>query len=170
MTPWTSAHQASLSVTNSQSMLQLMSIKSLMPSNHLIRPPLWHRPIIPLELHIFIVIFTHSPSIILCDFTPHISPKYLKSQFSSVQFSSVTQSCLTLCDPMNCSTPGLHSYNLSLVMRSFKIYSLSNFQIYNIVLWTFFTMMYIISWELIYFITGSLDLLTTFTYFFHLPS
>ena len=26
---------------------------------------------------------------------------------TSVQFSSVTQSCLTLCDPMNCSTPGL---------------------------------------------------------------
>ena len=29
------------------------------------------------------------------------------SLFSSVQFRSVTQSCLTLCDPMNCSTPGL---------------------------------------------------------------
>ena len=28
-------------------------------------------------------------------------------EFYSVQFSSVTQSCLTLCDPMNCSTPGL---------------------------------------------------------------
>ena len=27
--------------------------------------------------------------------------------FSSVQFSSVTQSCPTPCDPMNCSTPGL---------------------------------------------------------------
>ena len=27
--------------------------------------------------------------------------------FRTVQFSSVTQSCLTLCDPMNCSTPGL---------------------------------------------------------------
>ena len=27
--------------------------------------------------------------------------------FSSVQFSSVSQSCPTLCDPMNCSTPGL---------------------------------------------------------------
>ena len=27
--------------------------------------------------------------------------------FSSVQFSSVAQSCLTLCSPMNCSTPGL---------------------------------------------------------------
>ena len=30
-----------------------------------------------------------------------------KSAFSSVQFSSVTQSCPTLCDPMNRSTPGL---------------------------------------------------------------
>ena len=28
-------------------------------------------------------------------------------QFSSVQFSSVAQSCPTLCDPKNCSTPGL---------------------------------------------------------------
>ena len=28
-------------------------------------------------------------------------------EFSSVQFSSVAQSCLTLCDPMNRSTPGL---------------------------------------------------------------
>ena len=27
--------------------------------------------------------------------------------YDSVQFSSVTQSCLTLCNPMNCSTPGL---------------------------------------------------------------
>ena len=30
-----------------------------------------------------------------------------QGKFSSVQFSSVAQSCLTLCDPMNCSTPGL---------------------------------------------------------------
>ena len=28
-------------------------------------------------------------------------------QFSSVQFTSVTQSCPTICNPMNCSTPGL---------------------------------------------------------------
>ena len=35
-TPWTAAHQASLSVTNSQSLLKLMSIESVMPSNHLI--------------------------------------------------------------------------------------------------------------------------------------
>ena len=35
-TPWTAAHQASLSIINSWSLLKLMSLKSLMPSNHLI--------------------------------------------------------------------------------------------------------------------------------------
>ena len=35
-TPWTAAHQASLSIINSWSLLKLMSIKSVMPSNHLI--------------------------------------------------------------------------------------------------------------------------------------
>ena len=35
-TPWTAARQASLSITNSQSLLKLMSIKSVMPFNHLI--------------------------------------------------------------------------------------------------------------------------------------
>ena len=35
-TPWTAARQASLSITNSQILLKLMSIESVMPSNHLI--------------------------------------------------------------------------------------------------------------------------------------
>ena len=35
-TPWTAARQASLSFSNSRSLLKLMSIKSVMPSNHLI--------------------------------------------------------------------------------------------------------------------------------------
>ena len=35
-TPWTAAHQASLSITNSQSLPKLMSIELVMPSNHLI--------------------------------------------------------------------------------------------------------------------------------------
>ena len=35
-TPWTTARQASLSITNSWSLLKLMSIESVMPSNHLI--------------------------------------------------------------------------------------------------------------------------------------
>ena len=38
-TPWTAAHQASLSITNSQSLLKLMSMELVMPSNYLI---LWH--------------------------------------------------------------------------------------------------------------------------------
>ena len=47
-TPWTAARQASLSITNSQSLLKLMSIELVMPSNHLIlcRPLL---PLIPLS-------------------------------------------------------------------------------------------------------------------------
>ena len=36
VTPWTAAHQASLSITNSWSLLKFMSIELVMPSNHLI--------------------------------------------------------------------------------------------------------------------------------------
>ena len=48
-TPWTAAHQASLSITNSQNLLKLMSIESVMPSNHLILrcPLLLLPPIFP---------------------------------------------------------------------------------------------------------------------------
>ena len=48
-TPWTAAHQASLSLTNSQSLLKLMSIELVMPYNHLIlcRPLLLPPSIFP---------------------------------------------------------------------------------------------------------------------------
>ena len=47
-TPWTAACQPSLSITNSRSLLKLMSIKSLMPSTHLILShPLLILPQIP---------------------------------------------------------------------------------------------------------------------------
>ena len=48
-TSWTAAHQASLSITNSQSLFKLMSIESMMPSNHLIfcRPLLFLPSIFP---------------------------------------------------------------------------------------------------------------------------
>ena len=36
VTPWTAAHQASLSITNSWSLLKFMSVEWVMPSNHLI--------------------------------------------------------------------------------------------------------------------------------------
>ena len=48
-TPWTAAHQASLFITHSQSLFKLMSIESVMPSNHLIlcHPLLFPPPVFP---------------------------------------------------------------------------------------------------------------------------
>ena len=52
--PWTAATQASLSVTNSQSFLKPVSIKSVMPSNHLILcRPLLLLPPIPPSIRVF---------------------------------------------------------------------------------------------------------------------
>ena len=49
MTPWTAARQASLSITNSRILIKLMSLKLVMPSNHLIlcRPLLFPPSIFP---------------------------------------------------------------------------------------------------------------------------
>ena len=53
-TPWTAALQALLSITNSQSLLKLMSIESVMPSNHLILCcPLLHPPSIFPNIRVF---------------------------------------------------------------------------------------------------------------------
>ena len=53
-TPWTAAHQASLPITNSQSLLKLMSIESEMPPNHLILcHPLLIRPSIFPSIRVF---------------------------------------------------------------------------------------------------------------------
>ena len=55
-TPWTAAHQASLSITNSWSLLKLMSIESVMPSNHLI---LCHPLILPPSIFPSIQVFSN---------------------------------------------------------------------------------------------------------------
>ena len=53
-TPWIAARQASLSITNSQSLLKLMSIESVMPSSHLILCcPLFLLPPIPPSVRVF---------------------------------------------------------------------------------------------------------------------
>ena len=53
-TPLTSAFQASLFITNSRSLLRLMSIESVMPSNHLIlHRPLLFLPPIPPSIRVF---------------------------------------------------------------------------------------------------------------------
>ena len=59
-TPWTAAYQASLSITNSQSLLKPMSIESVMPSNHLILC----RPLL-LLLSIFLSIRVFSNELVL---------------------------------------------------------------------------------------------------------
>ena len=72
-TPLTAAHQASLSNTNSGSLLKLMSIESVMPSNHLILcPPLLLLPLIFPTIRVF------SSEVVL-----HIRrPKYWSFSFS----------------------------------------------------------------------------------------
>ena len=53
-TPWITAHQTSLSITNSRSSLRLMSIESMMPSSHLILcHPLLLLPRIPPSIKVF---------------------------------------------------------------------------------------------------------------------
>ena len=53
-TPWIAARQASLSITNSQSLLKLMTIESVMPSSHLILcHPLLLLPLVPPSIRVF---------------------------------------------------------------------------------------------------------------------
>ena len=85
-TPWTVAGQASWSITNSWSLLKLISIKSVMPST----PLILCCPLL-LLLSIFPSIRVFSNESVLC------------IQFSSVQ----SLSRVRICDPMNRSTPGL---------------------------------------------------------------
>ena len=56
------------------------------------------------------------------------------------------------------------------MMKIFKIYSLSNFEVYNTIVLTIVIMLYIISPELIHLIIGSLCPLTPFTIFPHAHS
>ena len=53
VTPWTAARQASLSITSFRSLLKLMSIESVMPSNHLCHSLLLHPSILP-NIRVFI--------------------------------------------------------------------------------------------------------------------
>ena len=72
VTPWTAARQVSLSITNSQSLLKLMSIESVMPSNHLF---LFH-PLLPPAIFPGIQVFSNES--VLCI----RRPKYWSFSFS----------------------------------------------------------------------------------------
>ena len=64
-TPWTAAHQASLSLTNSRSLLKLMSIELVMSSNHLI---LCHPLLLPPSIFPSIRVFSNES--VLCNRWP----------------------------------------------------------------------------------------------------
>ena len=81
VTPWIAACQASLSITNSQSLLKLMSIESVMPSNHLI---LCHPLLLP-PIGLSIRVFSNESTL-------HIRwPKYwFQLQHQSLQWTPRT--------------------------------------------------------------------------------
>ena len=72
-TPWTAAHQASLSITNSWSLPKLTSIESVMPSNHLI---LCHHLLLPLSIFPSIRVFFNESAL------PIRCPKYWSFSFN----------------------------------------------------------------------------------------
>ena len=73
VTPWTAAHQTSLSITDSRSVLKLMSIESVMPSNHLI---LCHLLLFPPSIFPSLRVFSNESVL-------HIRwPKYCSFSFS----------------------------------------------------------------------------------------
>ena len=83
MTPWTAAQQASLSIPNFWSLLKLMSIKSVMPSDHLI---LCHSLLLPPSIFTSIRVFSnesvlHSRWPNYCSFSFSIS---LSSEYSGL--------------------------------------------------------------------------------------
>ena len=73
VTTWTAAHQASLSISNSWSLLKLMSIMSMMPSNHFI---LYHPLLLPPSIFPSIRVFSNDS--VLCI----MWPKYCSFSFS----------------------------------------------------------------------------------------
>ena len=73
MTPWAAAHQASLFITNSQSLFKLMSIESVMPTNHFI---FCHPTLFPPSIFPSIRVFSNASTL-------HIRrPKYWSFSFS----------------------------------------------------------------------------------------
>ena len=112
VTPWIAACQASLSITNSQSLLKLMSIKLVMPSNHLV---LCHHPFLLLP-SIFPSIRIFSNKSVLYIRWPKywsfsISPSNEHSGLISFRMVLVTASCTM-------SRTSVHSSSGSLPTRS----------------------------------------------------
>ena len=123
-TPWTAVHQASLFITNSRNLLKLMSIKSVMPSNHLIH--LLLLPSIFPSIRVFSkesVLHIRWPEYWSFSFSTSPSNEYsglisfsmdwfdlllfIHPIYNSLHMSAkLLQFCPTLCNPKDCSPLG----------------------------------------------------------------
>ena len=107
-TPWTAACQTSLSITNSQSMLKLLSMESVKPTNHLILcHPLLHLP----SVFPSIRVFSNESALPIWwpkywSFSFSISPSNEYSGIDSVQCESIT--LIDTCILKNPCIPGLY--------------------------------------------------------------
>ena len=128
-TPWTAAHQASLSITNLQNLLKLTSIESVLPSNHLIlcRPLLFLPSIFP-SIRVFSnesvlrircpnywnFSFSISPSNEYSGLISPCSPRDFQESSPTPQFKSINSSALRF----------LHSPTLTSIYDHWKNHSL----------------------------------------------
>ena len=114
--PWIAAHQASLSITNSRSLLKLMSIESVIPSSHLIlcRSLLLLPPILPI-----IRVFSNESTL------PMRWPKYWSFSFSiipSKEHSGLMslRSHLTLISPSKTQSPSKNKLGFRASIYEFR--------------------------------------------------
>ena len=123
VTSWTAARQAPLSSTTSRSLLKLMSIELVMPSNHLILCcPLLPLPSIRPSIRVFfneLALHIRWPKYWSFSFRTlwwfdglsstllFLISWYFSGVFCQLYCCSVAKSCPTLCNPMNCSMPGV---------------------------------------------------------------
>ena len=106
-TPWAAARQAFLSITNSRSLLKLMSVKSVMPSNHLtLCRPLLLLPSIFSNIRVF------SNESVLCIRWP----KYWSFSFSISPYNKASKHRTT------CGIPLLTHYFIVLILILISIY------------------------------------------------
>ena len=106
-TPWTVAHQASLSITNSWSLPKLMSVELVMPSNH----PILCRPLLlPPSIFLSISLFKWVSS-------SHQVAKVLEFQLQQQSFQWVFRTDFHLCNIVKWKTKLLNNMKLHLCRK-----------------------------------------------------
>ena len=98
-TPWTTACHASLSITNSRSLPKLMSIESVMPSNHLI---LFHPLLLPPSIFPNIRVFSNESALCIR------WPKYWSFSFNITPGTAACQASLSITNFLELTQTHVH--------------------------------------------------------------